>query len=414
MNFSIHKVLSASLSPNTEADDVFLSFRLLFSPWLWRRGRMVARAEEWFKKNFPSYQVWSYNSGRSALFEILRAFDIGQGNDVLVQAFTCVAVPNSVLWAGAKPVFVDVDGTLNIDFDDAQKKVTPRTRAIILQHTFGIPADVKKAQAFAKRNNLFLIEDCAHSLGVKIDGKFLGNAGDASFFSFGRDKVLSSVFGGIGLIHKKHEKASLKLKQLYKGLPYPSFFWIFQQLLHPVIFAFILPLYTLGIGKVILVVSQRLRLLSFPVYKEEKKSRKPDDFPARYPNALASLLVKQLAKLPKFTAIRKGRSAYYQKRLNNLPGVTLVSYPDESVLLRFPIFVYDQKERILKAKKHGILLGNWYHNCIDPEGVDFSVVGYRKGSCPEAEKYAEGIINLPTLISEKDATIIVKQLSYRS
>jgi dTDP-4-amino-4,6-dideoxygalactose transaminase len=410
----IHKVLSASLSPNTEADDVFLSFRLLFSPWLWKRGRMVTRTEEWFKKNFPSYQVCSYNSGRSALFEILRAFGIGHDNEVLVQAFTCVAVPNSVLWAGAKPVFVDVDSTLNIDLDDAQKKLTHHTRAIILQHTFGIPADLKKAQVFAKRNNILLIEDCAHSLGVKIDGNLLGNFGDAAFFSFGRDKVLSSVFGGVGLIHKKHEEATVRLKQLYKGLPYPSFFWIFQQLLHPVIFAFILPLYTLGVGKLILVVSQQLRLLSFPVYAEEKVSKKPDDFPARYPNALATLLVKQLAKLPKFTAIRKERSVYYQKHLGTIPGVTLLSYPDESVLLRFPVLVRDQEKRILQAKKHGILLGNWYHNCIDPKGIDFSAVGYRKGSCPKAEGYGRMILNLPTRISEKDAAVIVKQLSYQS
>ena len=74
--------------------------------------------------------------------------------------------------------------------------MTPKTRAIILQHTFGMPAELEKARAFAKRNNIFLIEDCAHSFGVIIDGKMLGNEGDASFFSFGRDKVLSSVFGG--------------------------------------------------------------------------------------------------------------------------------------------------------------------------------------------------------------------------
>jgi perosamine synthetase len=406
-----NRIISASLSPNTEKDDVFLAFRLLFSPWLWKRGKMIVKVEEWFKKNFPFYHVFSYNSGRSALFEILRAFDIGHGDTVLVQAFTCVAVPNSVLWAGAKPIFVDIDDTLNIDFSDAEKKISSSTRAIILQHTFGIPADIKKAQVFAQQHNLILIEDCAHSLGVKINGKMVGNFADAAFFSFGRDKVLSSVFGGVGIIHTKHKKTVDTFKHLYKGLPYPSLFWIFQQLLHPVIFAFVLPFYTIGIGKIILIVSQRLHILSFPVYQEEKLSKKPNDFPARYPNVLASLLVKKLTKLSKYSSIRIARSSYYEKQLEKVDTVNLLQCPPESVYLRFPVMVTNPKQSIESAKQHGVLLGNWYHNCIDPTGVDFTKIGYKKGSCPKAEEYARRCINLPTRISEKDARIVVNQLT---
>ena len=120
---------------------------------------------------------------------------IGEGDEVLVQAFTCVAVPNSVLWAQATPVYADIDATLNIDPIDVEKKITNRTKAIIVQHTFGIPADMDALVALAKKHNILLIEDCAHSLGATYKGKKVGTFGDAAFFSFGRDKVVSSVFG---------------------------------------------------------------------------------------------------------------------------------------------------------------------------------------------------------------------------
>jgi perosamine synthetase len=410
MNVSFHSVISASLSPNTERDDVFLSFQLLFSPWRWKRGKMVVRAEDWFKKKYPTYHVWSFNSGRSALFSILRAFDIGQGDDVLIQAFTCVAVPNSVLWTGAKPVYVDVDKTLNIDTTDAARKITSRTRAIIVQHTFGVPADMDAISAFAKKHKIILIEDCAHSLGVMYRGVRLGSLSDASFFSFGRDKVVSSVFGGMGLIRKTHQGAVERMKHIYKGLPYPSFFWIAQQLFHPVIFSIVLPFYRIGAGKVLLVACQRLRLLSFPVYAEEKKSRKPDDFPSRLPNVLSVLLFHQLSKLAKYTAIRIARARYYGKQLTGVPTVTLLSSRDEPVFLRFPLLVENPRSLIGKAKKNAVLIGNWYHNCIDPVGVDLSKAGYRRGACPNAERYAGRIINLPTLVSEKQAHIVLKQI----
>src|SRR3989344_786624 len=102
---ALRRVISASLSPNTETEDVWLAIKTLCSPWRWRSGAQTEAVESWFKKYFNVSTAVSFNSGRSALFALLKAFDIGVGDEVLVQAFTCVAVPNSVLWAGAKPIF---------------------------------------------------------------------------------------------------------------------------------------------------------------------------------------------------------------------------------------------------------------------------------------------------------------------
>lgn len=404
------KIISASLSPNAEFDDVVLAFSVLMRPWKWRKGHAVHRVEAWFEKYFDSYRAVSFNSGRSALLAILKSFNISKGDEVIVQAFTCVAVPDSVLWAGATPVYVDIDSSLNIDPNKLQGKITSKTRAIIVQHTMGSPAQMNIILAMAKKNNILVIEDCAHSLGAFLDGKKVGSLSDASFFSFGRDKVVSSVFGGMALVHKRYESQLSTLKNFHRICQVPGLFWIFQQLLHPILFAIILPLYRSGVGKIIIVVSQRIGLLSIPVFPEEKVGKKPSIFPSQYPNALAQLLVLQLTKLEKYNAKRKKIAFYYEHSLRNNERVELLPYQSDSIYLRYSILMNNPEVVIQKAKRHGILLGNWYHNVIDPSGVTFRAVGFAQGSCKKADEIASRIINLPTNISQRQATAVVSSL----
>lgn len=405
------RVVSASLSPNSEKDDVLLAFRVLYSPSLWSGANARTQVEKWFANYFSNTKTVTFNSGRSALCAILRAFEIGSGDEVIIQAFTCVAVPNSVLWAGAKPVYADIDESFNLDPTDALKKISKHTRAIIVQHTFGIPADMEKLAIIAKKKNILLIEDCAHCLGATYKGKKIGSIGDAACFSFGRDKVLSSVFGGLALIAGQHAQAFSRLKEIHGNMPYPGSAWVLQQLIHPVAFSCILPLYSSGLGKFILVILQKMRLLGFPVYPEEKSGKKPIFFPRKYPNALAVLLVHQLKKLERFNATRRLRSAYYRQKLKNVAGMTLPSLQDGASYLRFPLLTDNPKKIALAAKKRGILLGNWYHNIVDPDGVNFTRIFYIKGSCPRAEYAATHILNLPTNISEQDAKRVLQALT---
>ena len=385
---NVMKIISPSLSPNTEADDVLLTVRTIFSPWEWIRGTATGKVEAWFRQYLDTSCAVSFNSGRSALLGLLRSFGIHKGDEVILQAFTCVAVPNSVIWAGATPIYADIDETFNLDPKDFEKKITGKTKAIIVQHTFGIPANMEAIFSIARKYNLIVIEDCAHSLGSVYKGKKIGTFGDCAFFSFGRDKIVSSVFGGMATIRNGHTKQITALKAFHKKLTTPSFGWIIRQILHPLAFAVILPLYRLGIGKVILVVLQRLTLLSFPVYEEEKTGHQPKDFPAKYPNALAILILHQLKKLDRYTNERKEIVRFYGR---------------EGSWLRFPVQVDDPESLIQRAKKSGILLGNWYHNTIDPKGVNYASIGYTSGSCPHAEYAAKHIINLPTRIPLSDA-----------
>lgn len=397
-------MISASLSPNTDRDDVILALKTIVSPSLWRAGDGIRRVRTWFENEYARKFILT-SSGRVGLFAILKSFGIGEDDEVITQAFTCVAVPNSIRWTGARPVYVDIDETFNIDPSDVKKKITKRTKAIVVQHTFGIPAAFNEIDKIAKKHSLIVIEDCAHSLGAMYQGKKIGTLGDAAFFSFGRDKVISSVWGGAATIDPKYKVQNEKLNKFEDQLPEPNKFWIFQQLLHPIAFSLILLLYDVYIGRALLVVLQKLRLLSFPVFFEEKHGGKPSQLFVKFPNALAVLAANQLKKVRSMNDQRQKVAALYAKALSE-PHCETAAY------LRFSLLVENPGSMRRDAKKNGILLGNWYHNVIDPAGVDITGVGYERGSCPKAENAARHIINLPTRISLSSARYVVSQIHH--
>src|SRR5437588_89478 len=102
------KQIGIASAPNAEKLDVKLSRRLLLNPFRWRKGPYIKKLEEEFAKRFGGAGAVSFESGRVSLWAILKALEIGEGDEVIVQAFTCVVVPDAVIWAGAKPVYVDI------------------------------------------------------------------------------------------------------------------------------------------------------------------------------------------------------------------------------------------------------------------------------------------------------------------
>jgi len=414
MNFCQYfKPISISLSPNTEKDDILLAFKLIFQPWLWKNpstgSGQVVDLEEDFKKYLGVKHAISFNSGRSALIAILNSLGLEKDSEVLLQVFTCNATANPIIWSGLKPVYVDCnETTFNIDVEDLKRKITERSRAVIVQHTFGLPANMDEILEICCQNNLILIEDCAHSLGAEYKGKLIGTFGKAAFFSFSRDKVISSVYGG--MVVTNDDELAKKIKEYQEKIGYPSYFWIKQQLLHPILMNWlILPTYKI-LGKYLLVLFQKLRILSKAVQWREKFGEKPDYFPKRLPDALAILALNQFKKLEKFNNHRKEIANFYYNELKNtpfkLPSAT------EQIYLRFTIKHPRAHEIIKKARKNNLLIGDWYESPIAPPDTKLDKMQYKIGSCPKAEKLAKETLNLPTHIniSQEDAQKIINFL----
>ncbi|MBU2539820.1 DegT/DnrJ/EryC1/StrS family aminotransferase [Patescibacteria group bacterium] len=427
------KPISISLSPNTEKDDVLLALKLIFQPWKWEQGKAVLELEERFKNYLSVKHAISFNSGRSGLMAILRSLGLKPGSEVLLQAFTCVAAVDPILWsrlrlrasarqAGLKPVYVDCDkDTFNIDIGDLERKISSNSRVLMIQHTFGLPANMDGIIALAKRYNLILIEDCAHALGAEVNGKKVGTFGKASFFSFSRDKNISSVYGGV--VVTDDDELAAKIRKVYWDVGRPNNYWVFQQLLHPVLMNWvILPLYNvLDLGKIFLVLSQWFGILSKAVHWKEKIGKKPSYFPKRYPNALAILALNQFKKIDRFYSHRKELSRFYYNSLKDTSFEISEDLSPESLdarnikhgFLRFTIKHPKAHEIIYEAwHKKNIIVGDWYVSPIIPYDTNLESIGYKMGSCPTAEKLSKTTLNLPTHIniSKKDAEKIVKFL----
>ena len=318
------KPIFTNLAPNWQWDDVMLAARLIFQPWKWRQGRGAARLEQLFTEWLPTPQAFAFSSGRAALYAILKSFGLQSGDEVLLQAYTCVAVPDPILWTGAKPVYVDCEeGTFNMSPRDLERKITSRARVLIIQHTFGLPANLDALLAIAKKHSLFVIEDCAAYSGARV-----GTFGDAAIFSFGRDKVISSVFGGLAVV--RDANIAGRVRGLQNQMRLPSLLWVLQQLLHPIVMWKVKIFYRVfGLGKFILALSKALHLISKAVYAAEKKGGKPKFVERRMSNALALLALHQFEKLEKFNAQRRKIAELYGEGLHN-PSHPPLSFPPKA------------------------------------------------------------------------------------
>jgi perosamine synthetase len=395
-------MIFTSLSPNTESDDVWRAAGLLFQPWMWRKGKYVGQIERIFCDYLHIPYAFAFQSGRNALYALLQAQNLHPDDEVLLQAYTCVAVPEPVLWVGAKPVYVDVLADYTMDPADLKKRITSKSKVLIIQHTFGNAAHLEELLKIAQEHHLFVIEDCAHALGGIYNGKLLGTFGDASFFSFGRDKVISSVFGGMLMV--KDEKLAQKVVEVRKHFKIPSLWYVKQQLLHPLILSVSKKTYTFSsLGKVILELSRRLHLISKAVESNELSGGKPSFVGLLFPNALAYLALYQFKKLDRYNAHRRKIAVIYNEYF-------LHAHPLQSIYLRYTIQVREPRKLIQIARSHGIELGDWYQQAIAPRNVEYKKVHYDPTVYMQAESLARKSINLPTHIgiSEADARFVAR------
>jgi len=361
--------------------------------WSWRSDKGSKQVEAWLKAYFNNTHAITVDSGRAALQLTLEALKLKKGDEVLVQAYTCLVVVNAIRWAGGTPVFVDITPDFTMDPMVAAAKVTPRTRALIIQHTFGLAADSNALQAVAAKHKLFTIEDCAHALGVRTtSGELLGTQSDAAILSFGSDKVISASRGGAVITPHKHIAKAITKR--VNALPVMPISYLLPHLLRVVWFAIGKSTYHLGIGKWFMAVMAKLGLSSRMIYPSEKKGLSMKPFPAKWPNALAALVWPQLQALDRVQARRLVQTKRYVAEITN-PALQIVPNAAQYPLVRFPALVSDPKAWHSAAMAAGIMLGDWYSTVVAPYASG-AVDGYMPGSCPMAEQLTKTTINLPT------------------
>lgn len=394
------KTIFTGLAPNLNKRNVLAALGWLCLPWRWFRwhdGQGRDQVERWLKDYHQAQFACTLDSGRSGLFIALQALGIQPGDEVLVQGYTCAVVINAILWAKATPRYVDVREDGNMDPEALSVAISPKTKVLIIQHTFGLPADLTRLLDIAHGHNIQVIEDCAHALGATHQGKPVGSFGTIGMYSFGRDKVVSCVRGG-ALITSDPALAK-RIRLFTNKLPRQSTRRVLQHLLFYPIFALGKPWYQSGIGKAFFWLTRRLRLFSLVIEPAEKRAEMVPGYPAQLPNVLACLLFDELTRLEKKNQHRRVIAALYDKKLSPEASLSLPPTPVTTpghIYLRYTIHVSRAGELRTASQKNNIHLGDWYDTVIAPRDILLERLQYKTGECPVAEGLSQTAVNLPT------------------
>ena len=364
-----------------------------------RRGRTKAYTDAMAEYHDNACGAMAYWKGRVAMYAILRAIGVQEGDEIILPGYTCVVVPNAVMFCKAKPVYVDIDPiTYNLDASKLAAARTERTAAVMAQHTYGIPADYDAIAEWARGENLPVFEDCCHVFGSRYKGRLCGTMGAASFFSGQWTKPFSTGFGGVAvyndeaLARRAEEIARAeayqpgRLESLVLGIQ----LLVHHALVYPATFTFCVESYR-WLGR------HGLALASAGKKEMTGIGELPTDYFKMSSAVQATAGLSEIHRGMHSYLHRKKLAAFYEEELRRAkwPMPDLPPWADP-VYLRFPVRVKNKEEMLRLGSKHFLELGDWFdrplHYATSPNLEPF---GYYEGMCPVAEKAARECINLP-------------------
>ncbi|MGO8949100.1 MAG: aminotransferase class I/II-fold pyridoxal phosphate-dependent enzyme [Ktedonobacterales bacterium] len=401
----------ALLGGTTTWRDSLTAVRYLFMPHRLAKGPAIAAYERAFATRSGVRWAFSFANGRVGLYGILQALGVGPGDEVLLQAPTHIVVANAIRYLGARPVYVDCDsGAYNMDFAQAERLITPRSRVLLVQHTFGAPADLDAALALTRRHGLALVEDCVHALGATYRGRPVGSFGQAAFFSSEETKIISTTFGGMATTDDPAIAARLQVFQERCG--WPSRLQAARCVLKFAVYRILMDPYLHRPMRALYELMGRRLPLPRPTSPDEERGERPDGYLCRLSNAQAALGVRQLRTLDQNLAHRRLIAETYERALtaHDVP-VSRLSPHVRAAYVRYPVWAPDRAAAVRAVNRYA-LPGLWFRSVLE-DGASPSAGGYQPGSCPRAEAAAQHLINLPThpRVTVADAQLIASALA---
>lgn len=342
-------------------------------------------------------QVNLFWKGRVGLYSILKALDVKAGDEVIIPAFTCVVVPNAIIYLGAKPIYVDIDrDTYNIDVSKLEQAITRHTKVIMAQNTFGLSPDIDSIKEIADKYKIAVIEDCTHGFGGLYKNKPNGTIADFAFYSTQWNKPFSTGIGGMTIAKNKEFAHKLSLIEsqaiapsLKEQLILKMLYWIRPIMQHPLFYWPMLKLYRLLSAANIIVGSSQ--------GDELEGTAMPSDFLKQLSAIQAKKGVQELAKLNEVNVHRKWVAAQYTQFLKSI-GVKTPYEPTyaEHTYVKYPLLVNSRALFCEKAAQQNIELGEWFVSPIHPITENYTTWEYAWGNNPIAEDISLKIVNLPT------------------
>ena len=364
---------------------------------------VIREFEAEMAKSIGNGDCVSFASGRMAFYSIMQSLGIGKGDEIALTGFTCSVMANAVLRIGATPVYVDIDEkTLGMSPDDLKKKLTPKTKIVVAQHTFGIPCEIDEIKIITSNNHIFLVEDCALSFQSIYKGIKIGDWGDASIFSTDHTKPLNSLIGGcvyskdasliskIRVIQDKAASLSVeKQESILSRYIYERKVEMLNHNLYPLLFYCDL-------------IKNKISGKSLSPYLLKDCSSIIDDsptdyaYPSKMPPMIAFLALQSLQEYLASIEIRK-------ERLKDLINIVKEGSLIPAQYYNKDVVVVPLRLAITGGKNYRNIVDSWvwFLSPIIATDDDISEFHYMKGQCPTSERIGRKIGNLPIFLETK-------------
>ncbi|MBI1388555.1 MAG: hypothetical protein GC154_08915 [bacterium] len=379
-----------------------------------RDDALIHQFERRFAAEIGEGECVSYAAARMAFFDLLQVLGVKSGDEVILLGFTCSVMANAVLRTGASIVYSDLDEeTYGSNPASIQRLLSPQTKMIVAQHSFGIPCRIHEIQQIARKHGVFLLEDCAISFGSKCDGVPLGRFGDAAIFSNDHTKPVNTLIGG--LLYTEKKEISRAIRAIHQK--HPDFTLDHQRdLFNRILFerAYYYPRrYERGdlleaVGELLNKKKSQTRpvLLTDEYTSPQKSISASYPYPARLPSFLAKLGLLELERWGRTKALRMNRLRRFLEKVRSSGAEVKIParYMDSSceiVPLRFVYQAPDPGRNRALMSRFVDPSQFWFAAPVICCEYGLSDFEYQEGMCPTSERVSANIINWPFAVPDE-------------
>jgi dTDP-4-amino-4,6-dideoxygalactose transaminase len=383
-----------------------------------RRGCVVGPHIEEYERAFAAAVGARFavglHKGRMGFYCILKALGLRSGDEIIMPAYTCLVVPAASARLGIVPVYVDIEPTyFGLDPNRVSAAITPRTRAIMIQHTYGWPAPgLEQIVEIARNADVPIVEDCCHALGTRLRGTHVGNFGAGGFFSSQWSKPFTTGLGGMLVMNDaalyervrrvRDAEASRLSPRMAAQLAMQGI--VYETLVYPRTMTAAQRAYR-WLGKKSLIAGSTSK-------QEYVDSSGPYLFAMSEVQAAAGLY--ELTRIDAGIAHRRRLGAWYAETIRAEGWEAPPDPPRSDVTpVRFPVRVANKDEVLQAASRHMVEMGDWFVRPLHSHLAAQEQFGYRTGMCPNADRAANEVVNLPThpRVSDRQARRVVQFLN---
>ena len=375
-----------------DQDDADLAENWLKNSAQWGDAATVSAFERAFAAWNGSTYAFAFSAGRKALSACLAALELQPGDEVILPGYTCIVVQNALNYAGVTSVYCDIElDTFGPQVESLASKITPRTRALLLPHLYGLVCrDYEAILKLARARGLKVIEDCAHATGASFRNRHVGTYGDMAFYSLEWSKVITTVVGGVAVTNSPELAARMRDFAARCALPAPP---VIEQQLRTVIRAFHRAKSTRNWWALPWAQFTHGTEDTVSTPESEIEGRRPDDYLTRMPAPAAAIGTNQLRKIDAYNEQRRRRAAQWDQWCDKSgyrrPLILAESQP---VFLRYPVLVEPERKSDpdWADRELRIELGLWFKTHLHPSERPVH-------NCPNADKAVAQCVNLPCL-----------------